>query len=150
VDSFVEKNDHERARLRSLVERLGDDELRRKVNDHWTVAGILGHIAFWDARALLLADRLVGGVPFTPSEVEPDDPSWINDSARPLIHAIAPREAARTALRIAEETDGRMAALTPEQVKKTWPADQTSPCNPLRANHRREHLDDIEAALRRA
>ena len=90
MDSFVEKNDHERGRLRSLVERLGDDELRRKVNDHWTVAGILGHIAFWDARALLLADRLVRGVPFTPSEVEPDDPSWINDSARSIMSFTSP------------------------------------------------------------
>jgi hypothetical protein len=28
-----------------------------------------------------------------------------------------------------------------------WPDDATSPLNPLRAAHRGEHLDEIEAAL---
>lgn len=48
--SYVEQNTRERDRLRALVERLSDDELCRPVNEHWTVAGALGHIAFWDAR----------------------------------------------------------------------------------------------------
>lgn len=146
--SYIERNTRERDRLRALVERLSDDELRRKVNEHWTVAGVLGHVAFWDARALFLADKLVRGVPFTPSEVEPEDVAWINDSARPLIHAIAPREAARLALRIAEETDRRIASLPPELAARTWPEDPTSLLNPLRAAHRGEHLDEVEAALR--
>ena len=149
MEGFVAENSRELARLRALVERLSDDELRRKVNEDWTVAGVLGHIAFWDARALFLADRLVRGAAFTESEREPDDPAWINDSTRPLIHAIAPREAARTALGIAEETDRVMASLTAEQVRRTFPSDQRSPCNPLRADHRGEHLDEIEATLRR-
>ena len=53
--SYLEKNTAERERLRALVARLGDDELRSSVNEHWTVAGILGHIGFLDARALSLA-----------------------------------------------------------------------------------------------
>lgn len=146
--SYIDRNTRERDRLRALVERLSDDELRRKVNEHWTVAGVLGHVAFWDARALFLADKLVRGVPFTPSEVEPEDVAWINDSTRPLIHAIAPREAARLALRIAEETDRRIASLPPELAARTWPEDPTSLLNPLRAAHRGEHLDEVEAALR--
>ncbi len=44
--SFIEENDRERERMRSLVERLTEDELRKQVNPHWTVAGVLGHIAF--------------------------------------------------------------------------------------------------------
>ena len=43
--SYVEHNTRERERLRGLVERPGDDELHRPVNEHWTVAGVLGHIA---------------------------------------------------------------------------------------------------------
>ena len=39
-------------RLRVLVERLDEDELRASVNEHWTVAAVFGHIAFWDARVL--------------------------------------------------------------------------------------------------
>jgi hypothetical protein len=144
--SFIEANDRERERLRALVERLTDEQLRRSVNEHWTVAAVLGHVAFWDARVLFLAGKLDRGEPFTPYDVEPHDVSWINDSARPLIHAIAPREAARLALRLAEETDRRVAGLAPERL---WPMDPQSLINPLRAAHRGEHLDEIEAALAR-
>jgi len=142
--SYVERNAQERERLRALVDRLSEDELRRQVNEHWTVAGVLGHIAFWDGRALALARKLERGVPFTPSDDEPEDVDWINDASRPLIHAIPLREAARLALEIAEETDATMASLPPERV---WPNDPDSPINALRAAHRGEHLDEIETAL---
>ena len=88
------------------------------------------------------------GVPFSPSDAEPEDVDWINDAARPLIHAIAPREAAQLALRLADETDQRIASLPPGLIARTWPEDPDSPLNPLRAAHRAEHLDEIEAALR--
>jgi hypothetical protein len=143
--SFIELNSRERERMRALVEGLSDEELRRPVNDHWTVAGVLGHIAFWDGRVLALADKLDRGAPFTSSDDEPEDVDWINDASRPLIHAIPPRDASRLALRIAEETDSRVASLATNRV---WPNDPNSPINPLRAAHRGEHLDDIEAALR--
>ena len=143
---YIERNARGLERLRALVERLSDAELGLPVNEDWTVAGVLGHIAFWDARQLALADKLEQGVPFGPSDVEPEDVTWINESARPLIHAIPPGEAARLALRLAEETDRRMAALDPVRL---WPTDPNSPINPMRASHRGEHLDEIEAALRR-
>ena len=142
--SYVEENARELERMRALVERLGDMELRAQVNERWTVADVLGHVAFWDARILALADKLERGVPFSDSDDEPEDVDWINDAAHPLIHAIPPREAAGLALRLAEETDSRMASLPPERM---YPIDPDSPLNPLRATHRGEHLDDIEAAL---
>jgi hypothetical protein len=141
---YVAHNTAQRERLRALVERLTDHDLRRQVNEHWTVAGVLGHIAFWDSRSLWLADKLDRGIPFTSSDVEPDDVTWINDSIRALIHAIPPRATADLALRIAEEIDRRVAAISP---MKTWPTDPNSLLNPLRAEHRSEHLDDIERVL---
>jgi sulfite reductase beta subunit-like hemoprotein len=144
--SYEQENDRERARMRALVERLTDEDLRRSVNEHWTVAAVLGHIAFWDARASFLAGKLERGAAFTASDVEPHDVSWINDSTRPLIHAIAPREAALLALRIADETDRRVAALAPERL---WPNDPGSLLNAFRSKHRAEHLDEIEASLGR-
>jgi len=142
--SYVDQNTRERERLRALVERLGENELRMPVNEFWTVAAVFGHIAFWDARVLSLADKLERGVPFSPSDAEPEDVDWINDASRPLIHAIPPREVAQLALRIAEETDARVATLPPERL---WPRDPDSPLYALRASHRGEHLDDVEAAL---
>jgi DinB superfamily len=142
--SYIGENDRERARLRALVERLTDDELRGPVNEHWTVAGVLGHVAFWDGRALALAAKLERGIPFSTADDEPEDVDWINDASRPLIHAIAPREAAELAVQISEETDRTIASLPADRL---YPNDPTSPLNALRATHRGEHLDQIETAL---
>jgi hypothetical protein len=142
--SYIEENARELERLRALVDRLGEDELRRSVNERWTVADTLGHIAFWDGRALWLGQKLSRGETFTPSDDEPEDVDWINNAARPLIHAIPSRDVGPLALRIAEETDQLMASLPPDRV---YPGDPRSPVSALRADHRGEHLDQIEAAL---
>jgi hypothetical protein len=142
--AYVEENRLERERLRALVERLDETQLRIPVNEYWTVAAVFGHIAFWDARMLALADKLDRGEPFAPSDAEPEDVDWINDASRPLIHAVPPLELARLALQIAEDTDARMEILP---VDRLWPRDPDSPLYAVRASHRGEHLDDVEAAL---
>ncbi len=113
------------------------------------MAGVLGHIAFWDGRALFLAEKLSRGEPFTPSDEEPEDVDWINDAARPLIHAIPARRTAEIALRVATDTDERIATLPSDLLDRTWPSDPRSPLNALRAGHRAEHLNEIQAALRK-
>ena len=143
--TYVEENASELERMRALVSGLSDQQLGGRVDDNWTVAGILGHIAFWDGRVLALAEKLERGVPFSPSDNEPEDVDWINDAARPLILSVEPRRLADLALRTAEETDRKVAALPPERM---WPADPASPTNSFRATHRGEHLDQIEAAVR--
>ena len=143
--SFVAANGRELARMRALVSRLSDQQLGAMVNEYWSAAGVLGHIAFWDGRALYFAGKLQRGEPFTASEGEPEDVDWINDSSRPLIHAIAPRALAELALSIAEQTDELMASLPDDALAGL---DETSPLNPVRADHRGEHLDEIEAAIR--
>src|SRR5439155_2523798 len=129
--------------LRALVERLDDDELTAPVNEYWTVAAVLGHMAYWDTRVMVLAEKIERGEPWAAGDAEPDG-DWLNDSTRPLIHAIAPRKAAEFALRIAEQTDARVAELP---LDRLWPHDHDSPISPDRYDHRGEHLDEIEAAL---
>jgi hypothetical protein len=142
--SYVDTNTRERERMRALVDGLSDDELATPVNESWTVAGVLGHIAYWDIRVLVLAEKIDRGEPWAPGDAEPDG-DWLNDSTRPLIHAIRPRDAAEFALRIAEETDARVGALP---LDRLYPQDPTSPIYAGRGEHRGEHLDEIEAALR--
>ena len=138
-------NGRELARMRALVLRLSDQQLRAMVNEYWSVAGVLGHIAFWDGRALYFAGKLQRRELLAASENEPEDVDWINDSSRPLIHAISPRALAELAVSIAEETDELVASLPDELLAGL---DETSPLNPARADHRAEHLDEIEAAIR--
>lgn len=142
--SYIQVNDRERERLRELISRLDDDALAAPVNEYWTVAGVLGHIAYWDIRVLVLAEKIDRGEPWVPGDAEPDG-DWLNDSTRPLIHAIAPRAAAELSLRISEETDARVAELPLDRMA---PLDPDSPIYPIRAEHRGEHLDELERALR--
>jgi hypothetical protein len=129
--------------MRALVESLDDDALMAPVNEYWTVAGVLGHIAYWDIRVLVLAEKIDRGESWAPGDAEPDG-DWLNDSTRPLIHAIQPRDAAEFALRIAEQTDARVAELP---LDRLYPHDPDSPISAARSEHRGEHLDEIEAAL---
>jgi hypothetical protein len=142
--SYVDANTRERERMRALVEGLNDDALMAPVNEYWTVAGVLGHIAYWDIRVLVLAEKIDRGEPWAAGDAEPDG-DWLNDSTRPLIHAIRPRDAAEFALRIAEQTDARVAELP---LDRLYPHDPASPIDAGRGEHRGEHLDEIEAALR--
>jgi hypothetical protein len=141
---YIQVNDRERERLRAFIARLDDDALAAPANAYWTVAGVLGHMAYWDNRVLVLADKIDRGEPWVPADAEPDG-DWLNDSTRAIIHAIAPRAAAELALRIAEETDARVAELP---LDRMWPLDPESPINPVRGEHRGEHLDELERAIR--
>lgn len=138
-------NDAARARLRSLIGRLKDEELARPMADGWTVAAQLAHIGFWDARAIFALRKWARGIDPPPGDYEPDDPAWINDSAKPLALALPPRQAAELSLRLAEEADKGIAALSDELVEKIR---VLGPFNISRAEHRREHLDEIDRALR--
>jgi hypothetical protein len=142
---YVVENRRELERMRTLAEGLSEGNLRLPVNEFWTVAGVFGHIAFWDARILALAGKVDRGEPFTESDTEPEDVDWINDASRPLIHAVPPAELVPLALQIAQDTDERVAALPPDRM---WPQDPNSPIYCVRASHRGEHLDEVEAALR--
>jgi hypothetical protein len=143
--AYIAENARQLERMRRLVDGLDDATLEFPVNEYWTVAGVLGHIAFWDARILSLAGKLDRGEPFAPTDTDPEDVDWINDASRPLIHAVPARELAALSLRIAEETDALVATLPPDRL---WPSDPESPLYAVRAEHRGEHLDEIEAALR--
>jgi len=142
--AYIEANTRERERLRGLVERLDEAALTTPVNEYWTVAGVLGHMAYWDFRFQVLAEKVERGEPWAPGDAEPEG-DWLNDSTRPLIHAIEPRAAAELVLRTAEETDSLAATLP---LDRLWPDDPNSPISPARGEHRGEHLDEIEAALK--
>jgi hypothetical protein len=143
--SYVAENDRERARLRALVERLNDEELSRPMEDGWTIAATLSHLAFWDARAVSLINKWEGGIAPSAADHEPENVDQFNEAAMALGLALAPRAAARLALEQAEEADRRVAALSDDLIARFMAAGQ--PFYLARANHRKLHLDDIERYL---
>jgi hypothetical protein len=135
------ETDAERGRLRALIARLSDADLSRPMPGGWTVAAVLAHVGFWDAKAIYYLDKWAAGAPPTPYEEENTDA--INDSAKPLCLALRPRDAAELALRLAEEADGKVKALSDAMLAKIE-ATGGPPFNLSRGIHRKEHLDEIE------
>src|SRR5881397_82972 len=140
------ETDAERARLRRLIDRMSDSDLSRPMPAGWTVAGVLAHIGFWDARAIYWMDKWARGV--APTPYEPENTEAVNESAKPLCLALPPRDAAKLALRLAEEADGKVKELSDAMLAKIE-ATGGPPFNLSRAIHRKEHLDDIELAMSR-
>jgi hypothetical protein len=139
------ETDAEREHLRELVARLSDKDLSRPMPAGWTVAGVLAHIGFWDARAIYWLDKWAGGV--APTPYEPENTEAVNESAKPLCLALPPRDAAKLAQRLAEEADGKVRALSDAMLGKIR-ATGAPPFNLSRAIHRKEHLDEVDDALR--
>jgi len=139
--SYVTQNDAQRERLEKFVARCSDAELRRSTPGGWTVAGILAHLAFWDERARILFERWqTDGV--APAAEDGASVDWINDAAKPMFLALPPRQAAELAVSIARAADRTVEALSDEMLARNAAAGR--PLNVVRAEHRREHLDEIE------
>jgi DinB superfamily len=143
--SYVAKNDIERARLGALVTKCSDADLARAMPAGWTVAAVLGHLAFWDQRILTLLDAWERGTPPPPSHQA--DVDWINDAGKPFLLALPPRKTAEMAVTIADAVDRRVAGLSDDLVARNVAAG--SSLNLSRAVHRKEHLDEIERILTR-
>jgi len=143
--AYVAQNDSERARLQALVSRLSDAQLRRPMPAGWTVAAVLAHLAFWDQRVLSLLERWEGSPSAVPPTIEDRHVDWINDATKPLLLALDPRRAAELALSIAVAVDRTVAKMSDDLLERNAAAG--TPLSPVRATHRREHLDEIEHVL---
>ena len=147
--AYTAENDAERERLHALVRRLSDQDLARPMDAGWTVAGVLAHLAFWDQRIAVLLDQWERrGPSWAPPLEQERDVEWINDAAKPLCLTLPPRAAAELAVAIAETVDRRVAAVSDAIIEAN--ARAGGPLSWRRAEHRREHLDEIEEALRGA
>jgi hypothetical protein len=139
--SFVELNRASTERIRTLAARLSDEELQHPVGQHWTVAIVFAHLAFWDRRVLYVLDMAErDGKLFIP-EID----IFVNDLSLPLWAAIPPRAAARIAIETAEALDKRLEDFTPALLEEIFTYNKRWI---IRALHRGEHLDEAEAALR--
>ncbi|PYN93317.1 MAG: hypothetical protein DMD91_30285 [Candidatus Rokuibacteriota bacterium] len=145
--SYVAQNTAQRDRLKAFVTRATDQDLKTAMPAGWTVAAVLAHLAFWDQRIVVLIDAWESeGAAAVPRTVNDDDIGWVNDAGKPHCLALQPRVAAQLAVAAAEAADGKLAGLKDEFVAANTKAG--SPINPLRATHRKEHLDEIERALK--
>ena len=140
---FVVENARERARLAALVERLTDKELRLPLKAGWTIAASLAHLAFWDQWSLVRLRRWkLSGVAASPVDLD-----TVNDTFLPFSLALEPRVAATMAVSTAEEVDRELEEISDELIRAIERLGDRFRL--YRAIHRKLHLDEIEAALRK-
>lgn len=138
---FVADNARELDRLRSLAERLTDDELIFPIGNGWTIAVALAHLAFWDQRALFLLRKWKkDGV-----EASPIDIDITNDALLPLWLAVVPRKAANLAISSAEAIDRELEEAPTELINEIVSLGEKFRL--YRSFHRKQHLDEIEEYL---
>jgi hypothetical protein len=137
---YVARNEDAARRLRQVVKRLSADDLRRELPGGWTVADTLGHLAFYDRRAAILMEQFArDGVSASPYDYE-----TINQALLHFTRRMEPRELGAAAIEAAEAAD-RAAVNLPEGLLAE--IRERNEVRPDRAEHRNNHLDDIEAAL---
>lgn len=138
VRPFVAENARELTRLRSLVERLSDEELSHPLGTDWTVAVALAHLAFWDQRALVLMRRWkASGIAPSPIDID-----VTNESLLPLWLALPPGVAAQLAVSAAEAIDREIEEAPPELIAAIESLGDRFRL--YRSDHRQMHLDQIE------
>jgi hypothetical protein len=139
---FVEENAQERERLRSLSGRLTDDQLSLTMENGWTIAAALAHLAFWDQRSLVLMRKWkTDGV--APSPIDMD---VTNDSLLPLWLALEPKAAANLAVSSAEAIDREIEESSAEFISAIEKLGERFRL--YRSDHRKQHLDQIEELLK--
>jgi hypothetical protein len=138
--NYVEENQKSLQRLRTLVERLNDDDLMRVLPSGWTVSDTLGHVSFYDRRAAYLLGRFATeGVFESESDVD-----TTNDVLVYLTRRIPSRAMADEVIAAAEAANTAVATLS--DALRNDPALGNS-VRLSRAKHRDEHIEEITAAL---
>ena len=139
--SYKEQNHASSERIRTLANRLTDEEMQTKVGEHWTVGIVFAHLAWWDRRVMYVLDMTEqNGKLFIP-EID----VFVNDLSLPLWAAVPPREAARIAIETSETLDKRLEAYLPALLEEIYNHNKRWV---VRALHRNEHLDEADAALK--
>lgn len=137
------RNRAARERLDALIARMGERAV--VVEGGWTAAGLLAHLAFWDRLAVARLEKHL-------REGEP--PVFATDAVTDLTNAAGIRAWNDTPPRVAG-AQAREAAAEIDRLVETLPSDKLDGLKALgrsflidRSEHRKEHLDQIERALR--
>ena len=150
--SFVELNRASSKRMRELVMRLSNEQLRQFVVkrtpaeyaqgfSEWTVSSTLAHIAFWDVRVMHLLDATERAGKLCAPEIDVS----VNDILSTFFMAIPPRLAGQMTFQAAEALDGMLENFPSNLLEEIHAFNERWV---IRALHRNAHLDKIEAALK--
>jgi hypothetical protein len=141
-NAYSRQNAAWRERLTAVAGRLSPAGMKRPAGGPgWTVTGLLGHLAFYDQRALtLVAKWKKDGISPSPLDID-----VVNEAARPMFNAMAPDEAKKLVVETAAAIDAVIDAMDPQLLARIEADGKPVKLN--RAAHREHHLAQIEKAL---
>jgi uncharacterized damage-inducible protein DinB len=150
--SFVEKNAASRRRLASLVERLRESDLTLLTEEGgWTIAQVLGHLAFWDrsteTRWRLALDAAADGASLDPAVIPDELTDAINLPLAAFLDAWTGRigmDLGAQAMAAAESLDALLVELA-GRLPAVVAAERPNLLN--RWTHREAHIEQMEKAL---
>lgn len=137
------RNRAARERLDALVARVGDRDA--VIEEGWTVGALLGHLAFWDRIATVRLEKYLR---------DRETPASASDTITEYTNAAGMRQWKDTPIRVAA-AQARDSAAEVDRLIGTLPADVLDELKAMgrpflidRSAHRKEHIDQIERALR--
>ena len=143
MKAHEESNDRSRVRMLAVIERLGEEGLRGRVDETWTASALLAHMAFWDRLHL---ERWKAYAQSGEFDVLPNGfGNSMNDAMLTEWIALSPKKAARLAVQAADAIDHWIANLPAESVAAAQAAGRERLVD--RGLHRNAHLDEIERAF---
>ena len=142
--SYIDDNRKARERLRSIVDRLTDEQLSSPLGEDWTVAVALAHLAFWDQRSRVLLRKWKSTGVVQPSPIDID---ITNEALLAQWHALVPRKAAALAVSSAEAVDRELETVSDEILAQLEAVEDKTRL--FRSFHRKMHLDQIEESLKK-
>lgn len=141
---YLTENDAERDHLRRLISALSDADLASDIGHGWTAGVALAHLAFWDRLWLAKLEEFerthVVVLPALGPAV-----NALNDGMLGWWQNIAPAQVRYEVVAAAEAIDQKVSNL-PDWIVEPILAARPRTLN--RAVHRRQHLGEIESALK--
>jgi hypothetical protein len=139
--AIVDANAEQTRRLEELISRLTDADLERDLGEGWTVSVALAHAAFWDRRAARVFERWTReGTPY-----RDQDDDILNEALLDEWRLLPGRVVIGMVLAAARSVDAAVQTL-PDNIAAALIASGDEFLL-RRSNHRREHIEQIEAVL---
>jgi len=139
--NYNELNRESTERIKKLVANLTDEQLQTRVGEHWTVAIALVHLAFWDKRVLATLEKTAKNGTMTIVDLD----TVVNDLSLPIWETVPAKDAVKLAIETAEELDSQLEKFPKDFLEEIYNHNKRFV---VRALHRNEHLDEVEAALK--
>ena len=148
ITDVLKQNATSLAHLEHVLDRLSPEDFERSLGAGWTITAALGHLTFWDAKALAtIRHHIETGAPLDRSGVSAleDSDDIVNDAVSVLASAADPDRMRAAVVRAANAIDEFLQDTDPDLLQPVL--DGPHAYLVQRGIHREEHVEQIAGVL---